>query len=1078
MLIQRKISQFLASSAPRSFATHSLKVSGLGICAGLLAATPALADTTVSTGTTGTYTTSTAGSVTIAGTGTLTGASGPVITVNSNNNATINSAGNLYAGTATAAVNGSIGILANAGVTTSITNAGTIYSLEDFTPTSIDTGNLLKSAVSGVSGRYGIYGAAGGTLNATISNTGGIYVDGENSAGIQIDSTLNGSLNTQGAISVLGDDSYGVKLNAVTGNVTIGGTVTVTGAGAQGYVQSGAITGNLVIDGSITNSYTYTDTSGTALTLSRALLNTATPVVAIDGNVTGGILINAPTESTSTDTNRGSITAYGNNAALQIGGTTDITIGANSATDNGSLNPNTNSGSFALGIDGSITSTAYYTGTAAYGVVIGGLGGNVTLTNGMEVYGTVSATTVDTSAVAVLINAGSNVSQIFNSGTIKVAASQEATGNLFAIQDLSGTVTKLTNQGYITVTGATDGTSAAINLSANTTGVTLAQNYSVANATTEATDKTTTGYNAYTATEYAGITGDIYLGTGSNTITIGSGTVTGNTYIGAGGSNTISMADTTRWVGNINFGAGGTQKITMGDYAQFTGNLELSNDTGSLTVNNNAIFLGAISDGGNFDVSVQGGIFGANAVGTSTIHNLTVGASGNLRVYIDGNTETSSKLVANSATFDSGAKLSLSLNSLKTNGTFDVLESATTLIGASALTLHLPVLFTGSLTTDANNIYVNIKPATASQLGLTSAQSSAYNAIINDASANTNIQNTLLQIYDTTDLRGRFNEMLPDYSGGTFDVVSRATRIANKHFDNDSTMFSISDSSVWFEPIVFSGTRAYGETAGFKDNGFGISTGLEKVTPVGNVGFQLAYLSGSVKTGTYQHVKASEVDIGLFWRKSAGPVYLWAGGNLGREAFDSTRTFNGEFSTTTSSAVVVTNFAYNAAGHWAGWSGAATAGASYTAPLGEHFSLRPRGFIEYDRLNENSYIESGDTPIALTVDSRKSSQTTATATLTAAWSVGPSTHEGRPFSVEVEAGRRNWIAGDIGTTTATFETGDTFSVSGSHLPSAWLGGLSIMQGGLDYTWRLGTDFERGSDKGVAYGVRASIAIAL
>ena len=1064
MLMQRKISQFLASTAPIGFG-----VTGFGVLAGLMAATPAHADTTVTTGTTGTYATSTAGSVTIAGTGTLTGASGPVITVDSNNNATINAGGNLNAGTATAPLNGNIGILANAGVTTTITNAGTISVLENFTPQTVESG-LVKSPVSGVSGRYGIYGASGGTLNATISSTGAITVDGEKSAGIQIDSTLNGSINNQGAITVLGDNSFGVKLLSVTGNVTVGGAITVIGSGAQGYVQSGAVTGAILIDGAIANSPSYTDTSATGLALSKALFNTSSPVVEIDGNVTGGILINAPTASTSTDTNRGSISAIGNNPALQIGGTSNITIGTNPATNNGS---------YALGIDGSITaSSVTYTGTPAYGVVIGGKGGNVTLTNGMEVYGSVNATTADTSATAILINAGSTVSTIFNTGTIKAAASSEASGSLFAIQDLSGTVKSLTNQGFITVAGSTDGTAAAINLSANTTGVTLTQGYTSANATTETTDKAVVGYNAYTATEYAGITGDIYLGTGNNTIAIGSGTVTGNAYIGAGGSNTVTMADTTRWVGNINFGAGGTQSITMGNYSQFTGNLSLSKDAGTLTVNDQSIFLGAITGGDNFNIAVNGtGVFGANATGTSTINSLTVASGASLRVFIDGTTETASKLVANSATFASGAKLSLTLNSLKTAGTFDVVQ-AKTLTGAGALSLTLPVLFTGAVTTDTNNVYINIAPATAAQLGLTSAQSSAYTAIINDASANTYIQKTLLQIYDAPTLRGRFNELLPNYSGGTFDMVSRATRIADKHFDNDSTMFSISDTAAWLEPIVFSGTRAYGDTPGFKTSGAGLSAGLEKVTPVGNIGVQLAYLTGNVKSGIFQRVKGNEIELGLFWRKSAGPLYLWAGGNLGRESFNSTRTFFGEYTTTTTSAVTVTNFTYSATGHWTGWSAAATAGASYTAPLGEHFSLRPRGFLEYDRMKENSYIESGDKPIALTVAGRKTSQTTATTTLTGIWSVGPSSHEGRPVSVEIEAGRRTWLSGDIGTTTATFETGDTFSINGGHLPSAWLGGISIVQGGLDYTWRLGTDFERGADKGVAYGVRASIAIAL
>jgi hypothetical protein len=1116
MLMQRKFSQFLASVAPVA----------LGCAAGLCAATPAFADTTISTGTTQNLNTSTAGNVTISGTGTLTGTSGATVTVDSSNTATVNGGGTIYGGTASAPANGSIGILINPGNTTTITNGGTISVLENFTPTNINSG-YVYSPVSGVSGRYGIYGAPGGTITGSISNTaavtannvtttGSIYIDGEKSAGIELDSALNGTFSNEGNITVLGDNSYGIKLASVTGNVTVGGVVTATGSAAQGYVQAGDVTGVVLIDGAVSNGYSYTDTNVQSLVLARAVLNSGpltgtaylsvgtAPVVEIDGNVTGGVLINAPTTSTSTDTNRGSITAYGNNPALQIGGASNIVIGANSATDNGSLNPNTNSGSFALGIDGGVTANAYYSSTAAYGVVIGGRGGTVALTGGMEIYGSVTATTVDTAATAILINQGATVGTIFNSGSIKAAASQESTGNIYAIQDLSGTVSTVTNQGYISVTGATDGNSAALDLSHNTTGVTLTQNYSVANQTNETTDVSTTGYNPLTATLYAGITGDILLGTGTNTMTISSGSISGNTYFGLGSQNTVSAGDVTRWVGNItvcgvsdcgansaNTGnSGGSLAMTLNNYAQFTGTLNLNGATGGLTLNNNASFLGTITQGTNFDVTVNGGTFGANAVGTTTVRNLTVASGAALRVYVDGTTGTSSQLIANSATFASGAKISLAVNSL-TNiiGNYDVLH-ATTLTGASALTtssLNLPVLFNGTVTATANDVYVDITRATPAQLGLTTAQTAAYTAILNDASANSLIQNTLLGIYDIPTLRNRFNELLPNYNGGTFDVVTRATRIIDKHYNDDSTMFSISDSAAWVEPIVFRGTRTFGDTPGFKTTGGGLSMGVEKVTPVGNVGFQLAFVSGNASQSTInqsdvlatgQSVKSTAFELGLFWRKSAGPLYIWAGGNLGRESFKSSRTFYGQYTTTTTAAVTTTDFTYAAAGHWAGWSGSFNAGVSYSLPVGEHFSLRPRGVLEYDRLEENHYIESGDNPIALTVAGRTSSQTTATTTLLAQWSSGPSSHEGRPFAVEVEAGRRSWISGNLGTTTATFETGDTFSINGGHLPSAWVSNISILQGGLDYTWKIGTDIERGSDKGVAYGVRASISIAL
>ena len=1124
MLMQRKISQFLASAAPVA----------LSCAAGLMVATPALADTTVSTGTTSTLATSTAGNVTIAGTGTLTGPAGATtgqatVTIDSSNTVTVNGGGIVYAGTSTAAQNGAIGIQINPGVTTTIINTGAINVLENFTPQTI-SGNFVESNVSGVSGRYGIYGAAGGTINGTITNsaattvgsstyTGAITVDGENSAGIRIDSDLNGALVNEGNITVLGDNSYGIKLGNVTansgasGNVTVGGVVTVTGSGAQGYVQSGNVAGVILIDGAISNNTAYADSQGTSLTLTQSELNSGNPaslgtqaVVEIDGNVAGGILINAPTTSTSSDTNRGSITAYGNNPALQIGGATNITIGANANTDNGSLNGSTNSGSFALGIDGAVSANNGTTaGIASYGVVIGGRGGNVTLTGGMEVYGTITATTNDTTAVGVLIQPGSNVSTLFNSGTIKAAAStgSQVKGNVIGVQDLSGTLTSLTNQGFINASGspATTSTVAAIDLSHSSQSETLTQSYTATNLTNQTTDQQATGYNPLTATLYAGIVGDVYFGTGAaNKMAIASGSVTGNTYFGEGSGNTVTAADVTRWVGNINVGdstAGGSLTMGLSKYAQFNGNLNLFGSTGSLTVADNATFHGAITGGSNFDVAVNGGNFGASSVSTTTVRNLTVASGAALNVFIDNTTGTASKLIANSATFASGAKLTLAINAIPTvNSTavYDVVQAGT-LTGASTLTstsINLPVLFTGAVTTDANNVYVSITHATAAQLGLTAAQTAAYTAILGDAKNNgasvNLLQNTLLNVYDTPTLKNRFNELLPNYSGGTFDIVSRATRLADKHFDDDTTLFSISDASAWIEPIVFRGTVKAGDTPGFKTSGGGLSAGVEKVTPVGNVGFQLAWLTGSATTQTYdpatlanatsQRVKAGEFQLGLFWRKSAGPLYVWAGGNLGRETYNGTRTFFGQYTTATQTAVNTTNFSYNAAGHWAGWSAAFNGGVSYTIPVGEHFTLRPRGVLEYDRLKENGYIETGDTPIALTVASRTSSQTTATGTLAAKWSSGPSSHEGRPFAVEVEAGRRNWISGNLGTTTATFATGDTFSLTAPHLPSAWVGNVSIMQGGLDYTWKIGTDVERGSDKGISYGVRASLSIAL
>eukprot|EP01042_Synura_sphagnicola_P016180 gene16180-20487_t len=65
------------------------------------------------------------------------------------------------------------------------------------------------------------------------------------------------------------------------------------------------------------------------------------------------------------------------------------------------------------------------------------------------------------------------------------------------------------------------------------------------------------------------------------------------------------------------------------------------------------------------------------------------------------------------------------------------LTVATHLAGIAAR-LNLPVLFNGSVTSTATDVYVDITRATPAQLGLTTAQTAAYTAILNDAAANTN----------------------------------------------------------------------------------------------------------------------------------------------------------------------------------------------------------------------------------------------------------------------------------------------------------------------------------------------------
>lgn len=1035
----------------------------VAITAALFAgASPALADTTVSTATTVPLLTSAAGAVTVAKDGSIKLDTGTAITVDASKDVTVADGGTLDMGDG----DGATGILVQSGTTSKISNAGTIQVLESFTPPDADDNGIPEGPIAEATDRYGIRVAPGGTFTGSISNSGTITVDGLNSAGIAVDSTLTGSLTNTGTNKVKGDNAVGVRTGAVSGNVSAGGTIGVVGSGAQALVVNGDVGGFVKINGSLSQNASYTADDNSTQTLPRSALSTGKAAVEINGNVAGGVVVTTASGSGSTAETTGSVQSVGNGPAIQIGGANNITIGGFASS----------TGTYSLGIDGSVAASATFSSTNASAVVIGGKGGNVTLTKGIGVSGNVTATTVDSGAVAILINAGSTVPTLYNAGTISAVISQPGIGSSSAIKDLSGTLTALDNTGDISVTGSSEDQLAAIDLSANTSGVTIKQYLNSTDAAAQKTEKEATGYDPDTAKVYTSITGNIYTGSGNDTLDVGSGKITGKTFLAAG-NDTVKLADDAKYIGDIDFGTG-TATMAMAGNSRFTGGLILNDQLATLTLADKAIYRGTVTGGSQLAVTVNGGTFGANAATTTTIKSLDVGANGTLGVFVDGAAGTSSKLVANTATFASGAKITAQVTSLaKAEGTYTVL-SAGTLTGAgniSTAALNLPVLFKGSVAAVGNDLTLTIARKSASEIGLNVPQSQAYSAILANAGKDTLLQTSLLQAADTAALQTQFNQMLPDYAGGSLDLLARGTRLAARRIDDDSSWFTISGAGAWLEPIFFRGNKQAGATAGYRNSGGGLSLGFEKAFGFGHLGGSFTYFSGNSTTDATQKVKVSDIELAAFWRLASGPFYAYARVGYGRPSFTSTRTFTG--------TVDSQSFGYGAGGKWKGTLISGAGGLSYAISVGEQFKIKPRATIEYFRLKENGYTETGNAPLALTVAGRTSQVVNGTTTLVASWSTAPGDYENRPFTIEIEGGRRSRISGEVGDTLATFNRGatsggDSFTLTGQQLPSAWTGEVSLIQGGLDYTWKISGGYEKMQGGGTGYSARASLAIAL
>lgn len=1028
---------------------------------------PALAATTVSTATTTPLLTSSAGDVTVASGGSITVASGPAITVDSSNAATIASGGTLTSNSAS----NSGGILVNAGTNAAIENDGTISAVENYTVGTITGTNTAAGPIANTTGRYGIL--VNGAGSGSISNTGTINVKGLSSAGIMTAGTYTGSISNTGAITVKGDGSIGISTQAVTGNLTVGGSVAAVGSGAQGVVAAGDIGGALVIQGSVAQGSSYTTDAGTTQNLSALALRTGTAAVEVDGNVAGGVLVFAPCTATTVSginsctvtnsavTSSGGISSVGNNPALQIGGANAITIGAGAASIDGHT--------YSLAIDGSVSGTASYSATDAFGVVIGGRGGAVTLPGGIGVAGSVGATSFDSTATAILINAGSNVTSLTNAGSIRAAITQVGGTAAYGIRDLSGTLTSVTNHGGISATAGV--TSAAIDLSANTTGVNVTQSLTPYQQAQQTAEQAASTYTAANAVTYTSITGDILTGSGNDVIAIQSGKVTGNAWLG-GGNDQVQLSGDGKWIGDLHFGTG-SGTVSLAGSSTFTGALYGADQPLALTIGDKAAFAAsAITGGSQLAVTVNGGSFGASSATTLQVASLAVNAGGTLTTYIDGTNGVSSLIQAGTATFASGAKVAAKISSLvNAAGTYQIL-SAGSLTGSptfDAADTNLSLLFAGSLATQGNSLYLTIARKTAADLGLTSAEAAGYDAIYANALANTALGNSLLQAADLPTLQGQMNQLLPDHAGGVFDFVTRGSRLATRHLTDDSSFFTITDTGMWLEPIYFRDSKDASGTAAWKNNGFGLSTGFEKKTAIGYVGGSFAWFSGKINDGTWQGIKANSYELGAFWRTGKGPFYAFAKIAADRINLRSTRTFTG--------AVDGAALTYTSTGNWGGWAYSGTAGASYKLALTDTFSLKPMAVFDWYRLHENGYAETGAAPIDLTVASRTSDVASAATTLTASWSLGEKTDDYRPLTFELEGGRRNHLSGSLGATSAAFANGSQFTITPDAMKGGWLGELRMLAGGMDYTWQIAASAEQIWGK-ADYAVRASLSIAL
>lgn len=963
-------------------------------------------------------------------------ASGALVTLNSNNK--VNNAGAL----STQGVNDSTAILINGGTTGTVTQTGTITLDEDYTPTDTDSDGDIDGAFALGSNRYGIRLTGPGAFTGDILATGGsITIEGNNSAGIKLDSALNGNLTSGGAIAVTGNNSYGVHVNApVTGKVTVNGTISVLGQNSTGVAIDGDVNGAFVLQGSVVaTGYRYTSRAADKTVrdkLDADDLLQGGPAVRIASSVSGGVLLDirpADNDSTKTDEDgdgvedsvegNASLAVYGSAPALLIGSDTGaINIGVIGTGDN----------AYGLRARGAITANGVYDGVTSTGIQLGGATGQATnIAGGARLETALTSQAYEANANGVRVTAGANVPELYNRGSITTySVSEGAFDSRGIVIEAGANLPRLRNGGVINanVIGEKGTSYGVVDYSGSLTSI---ENTGSIIAAISPTDDADDKDDADTDASNETITGkavaiDVSRNTTGVTLTqlgLRDGDDGNDNVVDPDADDDgVDDADEPSIIGAVRFGSGAdTFNVLNG---AVVGDISFGDGADVLRIDNNAAVIGAITDSdGKLDIAIGAGSLGMTNAATLNISNLTLGAQSKLVFTADPTAGTHTRLVvADIANISTGAQLGLRLTSLLTEPTsYNVITAGTLNAGTfgQGLLDNAPYMYVANARADGNDVYLDVRRRTASEIGLARSGAEAYDTLFASLAGDKDVASLFLGINDKGTFLHNYNQLLPDQGEGMFATlqninqqISAATAVRPDPGDR------YGPDSIWVQEINGLVRREDGETLGTDTQAFGFVAGYEAMGDAGGaLGVTLAYTALEEHDTVAQvgeQTTASIVQAGVYWRRSVGPWRFNMGGGAGYGWFESNRVLfldlNGDG---------VTDADRVTKADWGAVTANAFAGAAYEAKLGRFFT-RPEARVDYTYLNESSHDEVGGGEVLDgAIGSRKWSNLSGDLGLVMGADFGREVWL-RP---EVRVGYRKTIAGTLADTVVTKKNG-------------------------------------------------------
>ena len=884
-------------------------------------------------------------------------------------------------------------------------------------------------------------------LTGNLTSFGNVSVTGDNSKGVSVTGPVSGNVNLLGAVTARGEDSVGIAVDgAVGGRLGIQGTITSTGYRYTTRPNNKPTSGTVPDENLFLEDLDADDLlqGGPAVSIGANVakgvlfdVGPAYSAAGIEGDDNGNGVKNGDEDNDGDgiknrddpdrdgdglpDANEGAakVTSYGAAPAVAVGSTANtVTLGV-AGTDNNAYGFVNRGEIFGIGVYDKIAPTALQFGVAGGQAVSieGGVrneGSIAVLANeadGTAVRfaagattptlintGTISAASATASVnqvTAVRIEAGANVTSLNNDGVIAATAGG-GKANTTAIADLSGSLTSITNTRSIQASvsanadgSAITGKATAIDVSANTAGVTFTQKGIASTPTTADPD---TDGDGVTDSREPSTFGDIKLGSGADILDIQNGLVQGD----------------------IAFGAGADR----------------------LSISGGAVVRGAITNSdGQLDIDISKGTLDARQGGVTTISNLNIGADGDLIVTLDPANGTNSGFkVDGVANIANGAGLGVRFNSLLQDPTrFTIIDANTLNAGAidsNAVQENSPYAFVVKAGSDvaAGEIYVDARRRTAEEAGMIGVEASAYDSIYGALDQNEAIRNAILNQTGRDGFFDIYEQMLPDHSGGPLLSLASGVDAVTRALTGRNASAAPGETSAWVQEINFYADKDKTDSYGFRSEGFGVAGGVERGTSMGAVGISAAFTSSDLEdpeSAAEEVLSANLLELGLYWRAQGQYWTTWARAAGGYASFNATR------------KLVADGINLKNESDWHGFTLAAAGGASYERNFGR-LNVRPEVYGEYFSLSEEARTEQGGGDgFDLEIDDRDGHMFSGVAAVNIGYGFG----QNGWIRPEVRVGWRQNFSVDAGTTIARFASGgDAFTLD----PASIEGGGPIL----------------------------------